>query len=761
MAKKSIVTSGLVFKLEKALSKNRMKEAVDTVFKLAELTPAEMPSETLRGHFFKVLEAVQNQELKPLVRQLLQKIAADIGLTPEQNRKLGEGWLKIGEEQKAFELAQRVNDADLLKTIQLRATDRAVIDPKSSSASLLNPAQLAEIAALREAFAAHEAGNAELAREKLNAIGMASPLMEWKLMLRGLIAWAAKEDTKVAENWSRLKPDRLPAKLVAPLRSFVEPVVSTQLSGIELASQEKQTAILLGPLMGNLAKIRTLVGQERNREPLFRAAKEITGELRMLSKRALNTLGSVVYWSIYLHGQPPELGLYEQAFGKPELDPKFHRLRGLVAERLHELDMAHEEWSEYERWILRNPQFFPVTHINRIRGTLQLRIARLAIDLKTLPEFPDDLFSMFGRGVPPKPKGAPSPEPALRSAMELMPDDKEPVLELFDFLMENEREADAKAIVDLLEKKFGEDMEALRRLEAYYLDSGDFEKSIACLRKSIALNPLDKRLRMRGAIMGLTLARSCASKGDYDQARRCLDEVRPNNDDSVEIFNPSILALRGVMAAKEKNKEVWEAIKTDLTKEQNRVPGVYLLLAEGNRVKLPKKELDGFLAEFKAILAKPPSMREFELLIKSISQYQLDPVPYRGLASHEKLLQAAVIAATANKPTESDLQIFGIIVLGARWAKTLKEIARIGTRQYPKNAYFWFFQAEAIQGPKNPPVINRQAQMPYVRAHDLMEEKSSIDYTLLRKFWEKRLAETPDLQALMDEQVGGGYYKFF
>ena len=64
----------------------------------------------------------------------------------------------------------------------------------------------------------YEAGRDDPAREALSGIGLSSPFLEWKLLLRGLIAWSANDTPRALENWSRLSPDRLPARLAAPFR---------------------------------------------------------------------------------------------------------------------------------------------------------------------------------------------------------------------------------------------------------------------------------------------------------------------------------------------------------------------------------------------------------------------------------------------------------------------------------------------------------------------------------------------------------------
>ena len=56
----------------------------------------------------------------------------------------------------------------------------------------------------------------------LQGIGLRSPFLEWKLLLRGFQAYYANDDARAMENWQRSAPDRLPARLAAPFRFKID-----------------------------------------------------------------------------------------------------------------------------------------------------------------------------------------------------------------------------------------------------------------------------------------------------------------------------------------------------------------------------------------------------------------------------------------------------------------------------------------------------------------------------------------------------------
>src|SRR5947208_445751 len=74
-----------------------------------------------------------------------------------------------------------------------------------------------------QAFAHYEAGRDEEARNALQAIGLQSPFLEWKVFLRGLLAYSAQDNARALENWQRLDSARLPGRLSSALRASIDP----------------------------------------------------------------------------------------------------------------------------------------------------------------------------------------------------------------------------------------------------------------------------------------------------------------------------------------------------------------------------------------------------------------------------------------------------------------------------------------------------------------------------------------------------------
>src|SRR5262245_38057851 len=122
----------------------------------------------------------------------------------------------------AAALPPQVMRAALAAQDWARAADAALALGKQGR-SALPPEWRGGFDAIAVAFSHYELGQNNAAREALTTIGLTSPFLDWKLLLRGLIAYAAGDDGRALGNWTRLDQQRLPAQLAAPLRAALDP----------------------------------------------------------------------------------------------------------------------------------------------------------------------------------------------------------------------------------------------------------------------------------------------------------------------------------------------------------------------------------------------------------------------------------------------------------------------------------------------------------------------------------------------------------
>src|SRR5262249_46375691 len=133
--------------------------------------------------------------------------------------RFAEELARCGEVRRALDLLQRVPEPRPANRVLLLAADAAI---QRVTRDVLPEALHADFDRIRDAFANLPAGADDDLRLALQAIGLASPFLEWKVLLRGLLAYHQRDDARAIENWSRLDPTRLPARLAAPFRLTID-----------------------------------------------------------------------------------------------------------------------------------------------------------------------------------------------------------------------------------------------------------------------------------------------------------------------------------------------------------------------------------------------------------------------------------------------------------------------------------------------------------------------------------------------------------
>ena len=196
--------------------------------------------------------------------------------------------------------------------------------------------------------------------KRSNGIGLSSPFLEWKLLLRGLIAWSANDTPRALENWSRLSPDRLPARLAAPFRLTADKAYAATLPADRVAARRPRRPT--NSPAGSPRSFRKLRKQLANEDTIpaaLETARVLVPELKRVAPDLVPRLANVVYWALISGGQPEDLPRYNRVFGPPADDPQFYRLQALVMEQMRRLDMAHGMWGKYEEWIAKTPARWP------------------------------------------------------------------------------------------------------------------------------------------------------------------------------------------------------------------------------------------------------------------------------------------------------------------------------------------------------------------------------------------------------------------
>src|SRR5262249_34826109 len=147
------------------------------------------------------------------------------------------------------------------------------------------------------------AGQDEAARETLQGIGLRSPFLEWKVLLRGLMAYYQHDDVRALDNWQRLAADRLPARLAASIRSLIDRAYREAQAPQAQALLRQQADRLQGDhLVGQLRAIQATLSDARSLTNAFNLAMRLLPGLRLGSPQLAARLASCFYWAIITSG---------------------------------------------------------------------------------------------------------------------------------------------------------------------------------------------------------------------------------------------------------------------------------------------------------------------------------------------------------------------------------------------------------------------------------------------------------------------------
>src|SRR5262245_5722368 len=348
------------------------------------------------GRFQQALElakALYKQEPTPQHKELLQRMILgrarqlrnaghlrDAQSTLENALQLdpGHAWVEqlavelaaAGQGLRALDLLHAFPDSPVRARVLAQAADAALAQGKAGRSHLPETLQ-GQFDLIVSAFAQAEAGRDEEARATLQGIGLQSPFLEWKVLLRGLIAYYQRDDVRAVENFQRLNLDRLPARLAAPFRFTLDLAFRlAQPPPTQASLQQQADRLQNSGLVQPLRALQASLANEQKLSQSFRLAENLLPALRAQTPHLVPRLASCFYWTVIHAGRPEDVPRYERVFGPPADDPAFHRLHALAMEHREQLTDAHKAWQEFEKEVARSPKAWPGEQANRVRALI-------------------------------------------------------------------------------------------------------------------------------------------------------------------------------------------------------------------------------------------------------------------------------------------------------------------------------------------------------------------------------------------------------
>ncbi len=579
-------------------------------------------------------------------------------------------------------------------SMPVRAADAAIAQ---GDAGKLPPELHADFDRVVQAFAQVQSGQDEAAREILQGIGLRSPFLEWKLLLRGLIAYYQRDDTRALDNWQRLAADRLPARLAAPFRSLIDRSYREAQTPEAQAVLRQQADRLQGDaLVAQLRTLQAALNDARSLANAFNLAMRLLPALGQRSPQLAARLATCFYWAILTTGTSDDVPRYSRVFGPPPDDPDLSRLRALAYEATHELEEAHKEWQKFEKSVAAHPAAWPAGQTGRVRALIW---SHMGTNAASVPDFDRLDLPPFLRNHPARPRPLkPSAEQCFEQSLKLAPD----VLETHEHLVELYRDRrnlkKAEAAARRLLARFPDHVPTLVTLGDLRMEARDYAEGIALFERAAQLNPLDRLLRRRLSSAHIFRARDHAESRRFEEARaeyRSALALAERCDNSSVSCKWAACEFKAGDAARAE-----ELLGQALADVGSRLAVAYSMLIEAIRLRLSQLK-KRFHDEFNELLAQPADGASAVAVAETAASHKAAGVTYHGQKTHEKkvltYLQKGVLAPLTEEQLERVCR--ALVVLEQH--RLLQEYARRGQRRFPENPHFPYYQAEAgiLQGP--------------------------------------------------------------
>jgi tetratricopeptide (TPR) repeat protein len=675
-------------RIERARGEGRFQQALDLAKQLHKHEPTPAHRELLKDVY---LGRARQLRAQGQTRDALTVLEAALRVdeaTPSWREQVAGEMARAGGAVRALAVIEGLPEGPAAGRIRAFAADAAVQDP-SAGRPALSAAHQAELGAVLQASGQIESGDDEAARTILQAIGLRSPFLEWKLLIRGLQAYYQKDDARAVENWQRLDPERLPARLAAPFRYPIDPAFrASQPPETQAALQRQLDAAQSWALPGQLRGLRAALANRNSLAQAFRQAESLLPNLRQQAPELVPRLAACLYWAALDTG-PDDVLRYRRVFGSPPDDPDFHRLQALAYEKAEDWPEAHRFWQLYEKDIAAHPGVWPDGQADRARALVLLRMGHNAVEVAEQREAPPRGFFPFGE--PPRPRNLkPSAEQCLQRSIALAPDLLEPYQELLHFHFVEGHDAKAEKTARQLLERFPEHAPTLETLAELRRRRGDAAEALQLMQRALHANPLDRETRRKVAHAHLEQARALVEAKRYDEARQQAQAAET-------LFGSAPFRVLLVRAACE--LKAGEAARAEELLQEARGAGAdplsvaYAMLVEAVRGKLPAGIRKRFDEEFKAGLAQPPSPAAAVSLLKLVRDLEEADITYFGQKTHaKKVIEYAVRAGEAGA-TEGQTEELASLLVDLGSYRNAVRLSRRAAAHFPRNPFFPFFEA--------------------------------------------------------------------
>lgn len=663
-------TAALKQRVANALAEGRTQSALDNAKQLCKAAPTDEHRALLRQATLERARDLQSKGMMPEAAVVWRNLLpfSDV---PGIREAVAEGLARCGFAAEASVIAAQLPaDAPGRQRLVGAFADAAV--EKGAEGKALIPADLhPSFDALRAAFGFAEQGKDEEARQALQAIGLQSPFLEWKVLLRGLLAWYARDDARALENWTRLQPQRLPWRIAAPLRFRIDPEFRQSQSAAAQASLQKAADRLdsANDEESKLLRLRTSLHHAKLVRDVFAQAEQLGRSWRTTHPDWVDRLRRCLAAVILERGIPEDATRLANALGAPADDARFLRLLAVGMERRNtEHGSSSYMWSEFAKEVASSPAWEP--HQALAQALIWEHVGELFVGAGLEPDDGGETTRGVVEGF----------DDCFRLAIALTPDRRKPYFLRFDALYGRPgKKLKAIAAAEDLLKRFPDDLPTLRRLGQMYAGSKRSAKARACYERVLALDPLDRSIRRH-------IGRAYMDEM-LDSRKPKIRAIREDLDRAATLVPESLPAISARRYFAEKlwgdPQEAERAAQRLGESANGRLASLYALAAEADRFPAAD-ERKRRLADLKSAAKGTSSDQELQRLVETMADEMHPTGPAKEIVAAGC---ACLKKATVDSWPEAAVERFVLRLAAVAPATAFRKTAKAAERRFPGNPF--------------------------------------------------------------------------
>lgn len=722
-------------RISKARREGRTQQALELSKELAKQEPTAEHKQLLRDVIFErgcqLLRDGKERDASVVFQNAL---AAEC--PPEFRAAIAGKLAELGDVATALAIFEQVPESEARGKAFAQAVDSAVAKGAAGK-NELPPDLHAAFDAVIAAFAAVEQGNDDAARDLLQAIGLSSPFLEWKVMLRGLIAYYQNDNARALDNWQRLNAERKPWRLVAPFRMEIDPAFRD--------AQPEATRVRLQRLLDSISgsgfvqPLRALEKyfvswrDEKTARAAIDGAASIFRALREKHPKAAARLAHLVYTRIAFEGLPNEAKKFASHFGLPPDDPKGNRLRALMGDHDEEGPAgAIEGWYDYAADLENLTDRFPGEENRLARALVWERLGVLMIAAS-------DIYREM-------PKEMPLSTECFRKCIALAPNRVTPhVLLLAELQGDDTKRKQAIAAAKKLVAEFPDHARTWQYLGDCSLEDEDADAAIEAYRNALKANPMDRGLRRKLSASIWAKGMAAAKPVARSKKAPAPENYRPQLEEALRMTEGNTIPRLAAWAILERRLGHDEFAAKLLSDAPQRVHQrialpLSLHIAAQMDKKLAAELRDECKARWEEAIAQRPTADEIVAGLEAILHF--DSKAMRGKKDYVAFLLPKANDKALEAYSEEHLLKFGRLLLDMKLGPKAKEIAAHGAHRFKTNPSFLLLEFDAVNNNKSSSVY---------RLRRLLESASKLAVNLPREKKENILAEIKKREDLLPE----------